>query len=277
MLGEIVAQTLERAGLAVDRRLNLGGTALCHQALLSGHADVYVEYSGTALRDVLKERTRSDAREVLEVVRTRYRALGLEVGEPLGFNNTFALVMQRPTADRAGIRTISGLRPHAATVRVGLFGEFLEREDGLPGLMTAYDLRFGPPPREMDLGLLYQALLAGQVDLVVGSATDGLIAAHDLVVLEDDRRYFPPYDAVIVARTTAIERDRGLRGALAALAGGIDAAGMRRMNLAVDGEHRSPADVAREFLEGRLALQGRLHASVLTALSMQTSFPTNRP
>ncbi len=251
ILGEIVAATLERAGLAVDRRLNLGGTALCHQALLSGQAHVYVEYTGTALTDILKEPTRSDPRQVLDIVRERYRALGLEVGEPLGFNNTFALVMRRPHAERLGTRTISDLRPHAAAIRVGLFGEFLEREDGLPGLVAAYDLRFGPPPREMDLGLLYQALLADQVDLVVGSATDGLIGAHDLLVLEDDRRYFPPYDAVIIARADVMDRDPVLREALAGLAGRIDAAAMRRMNLAVDGAHRSPADVARDFVDAR--------------------------
>jgi osmoprotectant transport system permease protein len=249
LLGEILAATLERAGFAVDRRLNLGGTALCHQALVSGQADVYVEYTGTALRDIFKERTRSDPREVLEIVRNRYRALGLEVGAPLGFNNTFALVMRAPRAERLGIRRISDLRSHATDIRVGLFGEFLEREDGLPGLAAAYDLRFGPAPREMDLGLLYQALLAGQVDLVVGSATDGLIAAHDLVVLEDDRHYFPPYDAVTVARSERLDRDPALREALAGLAGRVDAAAMRRMNLAVDGEHRSPADVARGFLD----------------------------
>jgi glycine betaine/choline ABC-type transport system substrate-binding protein len=185
---------------------------------------------------------------VLEIVRRGYRGLGLEVGEPLGFNNTFALVMRGSDATRDRIRTLSDLRPHASTLRVGLFGEFLEREDGLPGLTKAYGLRFGPSPREMDLGLLYPALLAGQVDLVVGSATDGLIAAHDLVVLEDDLPYFPPYDAVTVARTAALDGAPALRGALAGLAGRIDAAAMRRMNLAVDGGGRAPADVAREFL-----------------------------
>jgi glycine betaine/choline ABC-type transport system substrate-binding protein len=156
--------------------------------------------------------------------------------------------VRRPWAEALAIRTISDLRPHARTVRVGLFGEFLEREDGLPGLVAAYGLQFGPPPREMDLGLLYQALVAGQVDLVVGSATDGLIAAHDLLVLEDDRRYFPPYDAVTVARAA---RAPEIRFALGGLAGRIDAAAIRRMNLAVDGGHRAPADVAREFLEAR--------------------------
>ena len=131
---------------------------------------------------------------------------------------------------------------------MGLFGEFLERRDGMPGLLAAYDLRFGPPPREMDLGLLYPSLAQGSVDLVVGSATDGLIAAMGLVVLEDDRHYFPPYDAVPVMNAESLRRHPGLEAAVASLAGRIDATAMRRMNHAVDGEHRSPTDVAREFL-----------------------------
>ncbi len=131
---------------------------------------------------------------------------------------------------------------------MGLFGEFLEREDGMPGLLRAYGLRLGARPREMDLGLLYQALADGQVDLVVGSATDGLIAALDLVVLEDDRHYFPPYDAVPVVNTASLATHPGLADALAALDGRIDPAAMRRMNLAVDRDHRAPAEVARGFL-----------------------------
>ncbi|HEY7988241.1 MAG TPA: glycine betaine ABC transporter substrate-binding protein, partial [Lapillicoccus sp.] len=150
------------------------------------------------------------------------RIRGLEVGEPLGFDNTFALVMTRASAGRLGVRRISDLGAHAADIRVGLFGEFLERDDGMPGLARAYGLRFGPPPREMDLGLLYQALLADQVDLVVGSATDGLIAAHDLVVLEDDRHYFPPYDAVPVMNESSLLLHPGLLEALDSLAGRID-------------------------------------------------------
>jgi osmoprotectant transport system permease protein len=248
VLGHIVAETIEHGGLAVERRLNLGGTALTHQALLAGEADVYVEYTGTALKDILKEPTRTDPRAVLDIVRDRYRSLGLHVGEPLGFDNTFALVMRSSDARRLGIARISDLAPHAARLRVGLFGEFLERDDGLPGLQRAYAFHFGPTPREMDLGLLYQALLAGQVDLVVGSATDGLIAAHDLVVLEDDRRYFPPYDAVVVVREGALAREPALAAALRALEGTIDAADMRRMNLAVDGGHRPARDVAAAFV-----------------------------
>ena len=248
ILGEILGAHLEASGFAVDRRLNLGGTSLCHGALLAGELDLYVEYTGTALADILKRPTRSDPLEVLETVREGYRSLGVTVGEPLGFNNAYALVVTKDFAEAKGVRRISDLASHAATLRVGLFGEFLEREDGMPGLVRAYGLRFQIPPREMDLGLLYQALRDGQVDLVVGSATDGLIAALGLVVLEDDRRYFPPYDAVPVVRTASLERHPRLADALSSLAGRIDAATMRRLNLAVDGEHRDPTDVAREFL-----------------------------
>jgi osmoprotectant transport system permease protein len=248
LLGEILAQVLESRGFAVDRRLNLGGTALCHQGLLSGQLDTYVEYTGTALMDVLKRPAEADPEAVLRTVRAGYAKAGLVVGEPLGFNNSFALVVGPDTAARLGLRRISDLRPHAGSLRVGLFGEFLERRDGMPGLLEAYSLRFGPPPREMDLGLLYPGLAQGSVDLVVGSGTDGLIAAMGLVVLEDDRHYFPPYDAVPVTSTASLRRHPGLDAALASLHGRIDATAMRKMNYAVDGEHRAPADVAREFL-----------------------------
>jgi glycine betaine/choline ABC-type transport system substrate-binding protein len=174
--------------------------------------------------DVLRRPVEPDPTAVLRGVRSGYAALGLRVGEPLGFNNTFALVVGPDTASRLGLRRISDLRPHAASLRVGLFGEFLERRDGMAGLLDAYGLRFGPPPREMDLGLLYPALRQGSVDLVVGSATDGLIAAMGLVVLEDDRRYFPPYDAVPVINDDSLRR-RG-RGSAVASLGDIDAAAM---------------------------------------------------
>jgi osmoprotectant transport system permease protein len=248
VLGEIVSALLEDRGFVVDRRLNLGGTNVCHEAVRAGQLDVYVEYTGTALTDILKQPVRSDPAEVLQAVRAAYAALGLRVGRPLGFNNTFALVMRRADAERLRIARLSDLAPHAATLRVGLFGEFLERKDGMAGLVQAYGFRFGVRPREMDLGLLYQALAAGQVDLVVGSATDGLIAALDLVVLPDDRRYFPPYDAVPVLSEAGQARHPGLAAALDTLGDRIDEAAMRRMNHAVDGEHRAPADVAQEFL-----------------------------
>ena len=248
VLGEILAAVLEDRGFRVDRRLNLGGTTLCHEAVRSGRIDVYVEYTGTALTEILGRPARSDREGVLHDVRAGYAPLGLTVGAPLGFNNTFALVMRPDTSRRLGIRRLSDLAPHASTLRVGLFGEFVERADGLPGLMAAYGFRLAAPPTEMDLGLLYPALLADRVDVVVGSATDGLIAAHDLVVLADDRAYFPPYDAVPIANTASLAAHPGIESALAALGGRLDEAAMRRLNLAVDGARRSPAAVAREFL-----------------------------
>jgi osmoprotectant transport system permease protein len=253
ILGEIVAAVLEDRGFQVDRRLNLGGTKVCHEAVTSGQLDVYVEYTGTALTDILKKAARQDPAAVLEEVRSAYGTVGLRVGTPLGFNNTYALVMRRQEAERRGIRRISDLASHAAVLRVGLFGEFLERQDGMPGLLQTYGFRLGVRPKEMDLGLIYQALSAGQVDLVVGSATDGLIAALDLIVLEDDRHYFPPYDAVPVMNEARLARHPGLAAALESLGGRIDEASMRRMNHAVDGERLAPADVAREFVAGLAA------------------------
>ncbi len=248
VLGEVLAALLEDRGLAVDRKLNLGGTSLCHEAVRTGRLDVYVEYSGTALTDILHRRVRGDRRSVLREVREAYAGMGLTVADPLGFNNTFALVMRADTSGRLGLRRMSDLSAHARTLRVGLFGEFLERADGLPGLASTYGFQLGVPPTEMDLGLLYPALDAGRVDLVVGSATDGLIAASDLVVLEDDRHYFPPYDAVPILNSARLADHPGLASAVAALAGRVDEGAMRRMNLAVDGTHRAPAEVAREFL-----------------------------
>lgn len=248
LLGELIAAHLERRGFPVERRLNLGGALLCHGAVLNREIDLYPEYSGTALTDILKRPVVNDPGEVLRTVRADYALLGLHVGEPLGFENTYALAMRRSDAEKRGIARISDLAPHAATIRVGLSGEFLEREDGMPGLVRAYGFRFGPQPLEMDLGLLYQTLSDGKVDLVVGSSTDGLIEALDLVVLADDRRYFPPYDAVIVSNRQSRAEHPGLAQALAALEGRLDAKTMRRLNHAVDGEHRDPADVAREYL-----------------------------
>jgi osmoprotectant transport system permease protein len=248
VLGEMLAALLEERGLAVDRRLNLGGTQLCHEAVRAGQIDVYVEYTGTALTDILKQAAGRDPVDVLREVRQAYAPLGLRVGEPLGFNNTFALVTRPDTSRRLGLTRISDLARHADTLRVGLFGEFLERADGLPGLTRAYGFRLNLPPMEMDLGLLYPALLAGRVDVVVGSATDGLIAANELVVLDDDRHYFPPYDAVPVMNAAHLDAHPGLEAAVAALAGRVDAQAMRRLNFAVDGEHRAPAAAAREFL-----------------------------
>jgi glycine betaine/choline ABC-type transport system substrate-binding protein len=251
VLSELIAQHLEnRTGLRVERRFYLGGTYICHQALLAGRIDLYPEYTGTALTAILKEAPQGSPRAVHQRVRDEYaRRFGLTVGDPLGFNNTFAIVVRGEDARRLNLRTISDAARHAPQWRAGFGYEFMERPDGYTGLAQTYGLKFGSPPRIMDLGLLYRALLEKQVDLVAGNSTDGLIAALDLAILEDDKGYFPPYEAVPVLRTAALERHPALRQALAELAGRISDAEMRRMNYAVDGEHRDVKDVAREFLE----------------------------
>jgi glycine betaine/choline ABC-type transport system substrate-binding protein len=186
---------------------------------------------------------------VLATVRRELaRQDGVRCLDPFGFENTFALVMRRSDAARLGLRTISDLRGHQETLRAGFGPEFMNRADGYPGLVKAYGLNFARPPREMDRNLLYQAVAQGSIDVAAGDSTDGRIAALDLVVLDDDRHYFPPYEAVPLVGAQTLTRHPGLAGALDRLAGKIDAATMRRLNHEVDGKHREPADVAREFL-----------------------------
>ena len=250
ILGEIVAQLLEAHDVPVDRRLNLGGSFICHQALVSGDLDVYVEYTGTALTAILREPFDYDAQKVYERVRDVYRDdLSLEWSAPLGFNNTFAIIMTRARAGELGATKISDLAEHQSTIRPGAGHEFLEREDGLRGLTEAYELEFSIAPRGMELGLIYQALVGGQVDFVAGNSTDGLIEKFNLVVLTDDRRFFPPYDAAAVYRPDAVERHPALGDVLEILGGGIDEAAMRRLNRLVDDERRAVRDVVSEFLQ----------------------------
>jgi osmoprotectant transport system permease protein len=250
ILGEIVAQAVERyAGLEVDRRLNLGGTFICDRALRAGEVDVYVEYSGTALTAVFREPVNRDPAAALELVRRHYAQGGVTLRKPLGFDNTFAILVRGSEARALGLTRLSQLAARAPAWRAAFGYEFLEREDGYRGLAAAYGLRFRDPPRVMDLTLIYRALADGQVDVIAGDATAGLIDALDLVALEDDRRYFPPYEAVPVVHASTLLRHPQLGDALDRLAGRIDAAAMRRMNHAVDGQRRDPADVAREFLD----------------------------
>ena len=252
ILGEIVGALLESRGVPVDRRLNLGGSFICHQALVSGGLDVYIEYTGTALTAILKEPFQYDADAVYQQVATRYRdELDLEWGAPLGFNNTFALVMRKDRAAELGVERISDLAAHQDTIRPGSGHEFLEREDGYRGLTEAYELSFDAEPRGMELGLIYQAVVEGEVDVVAGNSTDGLIEKFDLVILDDDRTFFPPYDAAAVYRPDALERFPQMAEALRQLEGAIDEASMRRLNRLVDDEGRAASDVAREFLEER--------------------------
>jgi osmoprotectant transport system substrate-binding protein len=251
ILGELLAQYLEPvAPHGVERRFYLAGTYICHQALLAGRIGMYVEYTGTALTAVLKEKPLSDHAQVFDLVQREYaRRFNLDVLPPLGFDNSFAMVMRGPDARRLGVTRLSQLAPFAPQLRMGVGFEFLERPDGYKGLVSKYGLTFAEAPRVMDLGLLYRALESRQVDLVAASNTDGLIAALDLVVLDDDEHYFPPYDAVPIVRRDCLQESAPIARALDRLAGRISAADMRRMNYSVDGEKKDAALVVQEFLE----------------------------
>jgi osmoprotectant transport system substrate-binding protein len=253
ILAELLAQQIEaHTALRVDRRLNLGGTLICHRAMLAGQMDLYAEYTGTALTAVLGEPSSNDTEGVYRTVRDAYRdRFGFDVGPPLGFNNTFAIVVRSEDAQKLRLRTISDLAPHAAQWRAGFGYEFMERSDGYPGLARTYGLKFAAAPSIMDLGLLYRALKEHQVDVVAGNSTDGLIIALGMVILDDDRHFFPPYQAVTILRGGALREHPELRGALDVLGGKISDAEMRQMNYAVDAEQRDPAAVAREFRSAR--------------------------
>jgi osmoprotectant transport system permease protein len=248
LLGEILAQALESRAIRVERRLNLGGTFICDRALRSGDIDVYVEYTGTAYTAIFKQAVDTDGRRVLESVRRLYAGAGLTVLDPLGFENTFAILVRGADARQLGLKTIADAASHSAGWQAGFGYEFLQRDDGFPGLARTYGLAFRAPPRAMDLSLIYRALADRQVDLTAGDATSGLIDAYGLVMLEDNLRYFPPYDAVAVARSAALLAHPGVKDVLAGLSGRISVSDMRRMNRAVDADRRDPADVAREFL-----------------------------
>ena len=251
LLGEIVAQQLERHEIRVRRKLNLGGTFVCHEALVAGEVDTYVEYTGTAHSAILGLPTERDAEVVYRLVDSAYGARwDLEWTEPLGFDNTFAMLVRGETARQHGLETLSDAVPHAGSWRPGFGYEFMERADGYRGLVETYSLVFRTRPAVMDLGLTYRALADGQVDIIAGNSTDGQIAALGLVHLADDRRYFPPYEAAPVVRRDAFERFAGLRDALAALGGTIDEAAMQRMNFLVDVERRDVRNVAAEFVAG---------------------------
>lgn len=250
LLAEIVAQALEAKGLRVDRRLNLGGTFVCHKALVAGDLDLYPEYTGTAFTAILAKKPVADPAVVRKEVEGEYaKRWGVVWSPPLGFENTFALVVRGEDARRWGLKTISDLRAHEAEIRPGFGYEFLEREDGFPGLARTYGLEFPRRPAQMDLGLLYPALESHQVDLIAGNSTDGLIAALGAAVLEDDRHYFPPYEAAFVVRGQVWKTNAAVREALEGLGGKISADTMRKLNGRLDRDKRRPEDVAKEFLK----------------------------
>jgi osmoprotectant transport system permease protein len=252
ILGELLAQKIERdTGLTVERRLNLGGTLICERALAGGDIDVYVEYTGTSLTAIFHQPIEKDSRRVFDTVRELYARSGRTVLPPLGFNNTFAILVRGRDARELRLKTIDDVARLTPGWRAGFGYEFLERPDGYPGLSAAYNLRFARPPSVMDLSLSYRALASGQVDLIAGDATAGLIKGLDLFRLEDNRHYFPPYDAVPVARAATLLRYPEVLRALAGLAGQIPADAMQAMNDAVDARHEDPAEVVRRFLAPR--------------------------
>jgi osmoprotectant transport system substrate-binding protein len=250
VIGEILAQMLEHLGATqVEKRFYLAGSYICHQAMLANRIDMYVEYTGTALAAILKEPPMGDHETVYRRVKDEYaRRFGLVVMPPLGFNNSFAIVVRGDDARRFHLKAISDLAAVAPHMRMGVGYEFLERRDGYPGLVKTYGLNFAESPRVMDLGLLYRAIESKQVDVIAGANTDGLIAALDLVVLDDDRNYFPPYDAVPVVRREAVERDPIVRKLFERLSNRITAEDIRQLNYEVDGKKRDAAAVARDYL-----------------------------
>lgn len=255
LLGHMLADLIEeRTPLRVDRRFNLGGTLVCFNALRRGGLDAYVEYTGTALTVILGEPVQTDPAAVLDLVRTELAERD-EVAclAPFGFENTYAILMRRDSARRMGVESISQIAGRTNDLRAGFGPEFMNRPDGYPGLAKAYGLNFAIPPREMDRNLLYQALGFGSLDLGAGDSTDGRITAFDLIQLEDDRRYFPPYQAVPLVREETLKRHPELRPALELLAGKIDAPTMQKLNREVDEFKKRPEDVARDFLR-RLGL-----------------------
>jgi len=245
LLGEILAQQIERRlGAPVERKLNLGGTMLAHEALTKGDIDLFPEYTGTVLTAVLKQAPVKDRAAALAQVRAAYRdRWRLEWLAPLGFNDTFAMIVRRET----NLKTLSEAAAKQAW-RIGVGYEFQQRPDGLDGLVKAYGLRLVGPPTSMDLGLLYAALGARKVDLIAANSTDGLASAMDVTILDDDLHYFPPYECAVVVRTETLARFPQLRAALDELAGKIDDATMRRLNYEVDGRKRPAARVAAEWL-----------------------------
>ncbi|HWP59185.1 MAG TPA: ABC transporter permease/substrate-binding protein [Candidatus Acidoferrales bacterium] len=248
ILGEIIAQLIEdNIGVAVERRFDLGGN-LAHEALVAGEIDLYPEYTGTGLTVILRQKPLTDPRAVYERVKTEYQRLGLVWTEPFGFNNTFAILVRGADARRLGLKTISQVSRYAPKWRAGFGQDFISRPDGFTGFTTRYGLKF-KEVREMDLSLTYRALAEGEVDLIAGNSTDGLIARLDLFQLEDDRNYFPPYDAAPVVRADALARFPGLRDVLRRLGGTIAVVEMRELNFKVDGERRPAKEVAREFLQ----------------------------
>lgn len=253
LLGEMLAQHIEsRTDLVVGRRLSLGGTFICHQAMLSGALDIYPEYTGTALAAILEKPVMQDHDAVFQEVASTYRSkFGLQWMEPLGFNNTYAMVVRAEDAERDGLRTISDFARVSADRTIGFSFEFAERQDGYQGFIKTYEMKFNREPKTVDLALIYRALRDGEIDLGVGNSTDGMIQSLNLIILEDDRRYFPPYDVAAVVRQTTLDRFPNLEEAVNELGGLFSEPDMQKANLDIDGNHLPVAQVAAELLAAK--------------------------
>ncbi len=249
LLGEMYATLLEHADLRVSRKLNLGGTNIAMASLLRGEIDLYPEYTGTALLAQLKLEPLHDRKAVYETVKQDYLArYQLTWLDPAPMNNTQALATTMQLSQRLGLQTLSECARLAPQLRLGAVPEFTDRPDGLPGLQKAYGgFRFASI-KLLDIGLKYTALLQGDVDVVVAFGTDGQIDAHHLVVLADDKHFFPPYQVAPVVRLDTLGRYPVIAKALNALAPYLTDTVMRRLNWRVDGQHEEPSDVAQEFL-----------------------------
>lgn len=248
-----MAQHIEaQTDLDVERQFNLGGTFICHKAISNGNIDAYVEYTGTAFTAILGRTPIADAQKTYQQVKQIYdREFDIHVFEPLGFENTYAIIIRGEDARQYDIDKISDAAQYTRDWQAGFGYEFIEREDGFTGLKQTYNLTFDEQPQVMDLGLMYRALIENKVDVVAGNSTDGLIKTFDLKVLEDNKNYFPPYQAVPVARKEVLDEYPQLRTAIEQLSGMISEDDMRQMNYEVDGQFRKPADVAREFLKAK--------------------------
>ena len=250
LLAEIVAQMLEARGVSVERRFELGGN-LPHEAMVSGTLDLYPEYTGTCFTAILHHAPISDPRAVYEQVKQEYaNNFKVEVSRPLGFENTFAILVRGAVARQLSLKTISDAVPHAPRWRAGFGQDFMSRADGYPGFSKAYGLKF-KELREMDLSLTYIALSSNQVDLIAANSTEGRIATMDLFQLQDNRHFFPPYEAVYLVRQDSLTRVPALQEVLSKLANAISTDEMRRLNFEIDGNKRDPKEVVKEWIGGK--------------------------
>ncbi|MBR8833545.1 MAG: ABC transporter substrate-binding protein [Stigonema ocellatum SAG 48.90 = DSM 106950] len=252
ILSELLAQQIEAKTHLKVGRLRFTSALVTHQAIATGKIDGYVEYTGTAFTVILKQKVINDAKVVYEKLKQAYaQKFNLEVMEPLGFEDTFAMIIRGEDAKRYNIQTLSAAAQYTPQWQGGFGYEFIEREDGFPGLAKTYGLRFARSPRIMDLGLIYRALLQKQVDIINGNSTDGQISRLGLVVLKDDLRYFPPYEVVPIVRKQTLKKYPEIGKAIAQLAGRISADEMRQLNYLVEGELRDIKDVVREFRKAK--------------------------